>query len=353
LFGTPRQPPALPDSEAQILRDLLFVFQGIDGQFIKWDQRSNMFVSTDSKLSPAIKSLILQIQEMGCNYRQVHSFVSSVGNKGLIQQSLVSALHSQLTEYYRIIAQFETQLPKDSSERLVGPEMPEALSLKGLFVAIQEPLEKLRFMKVLVEACERLGKAHGGALITLLYAYRDSGDPSVQQFAQALLVEAQKPLVNMLRRWLFEGELDDPFQEFFIQADESRGVDLWRSKYTLNQEMIPSFVPSTLADQILYIGKCLNFIRHVCREHDYVVSWSRRRETCLSSRPSQAQDVDPAGLTSVVAKAHKEISRHLLDIIFSRHKFVEHLGGIKRYLLTGQGDFIQYLMEIVGYVCLF
>jgi len=196
---------------------------------------------------------------------------------------------------------------------------------------------------------DRLGKAHGGALITLLYAYRDSGDPSVQQFAQALLVEAQKPFVNMLRRWLFEGELDDPFNEFFIQADESRGVDMWSSKYTLNSDMIPSFITPMLAEQILYVGKCLNFIRHVCREHDYVVTWSRRRDTPLSS-PNQVQSIDARGLGSVVSKAHKEISRHLLDIIFSRHKFVEHLGGIKRYLLTGQGDFIQYLMEIVGYV---
>ena len=36
-----------------------------------------------------------------------------------------------------------------------------------------------------------------------------------------------------------------------------------------------------------------------------------------------------------------------MDIIFNQYKFKEHCLAIKRYILLGQGDFVQYLMEII------
>ncbi|KAF2289511.1 hypothetical protein GH714_036765 [Hevea brasiliensis] len=44
----------------------------------------------------------------------------------------------------------------------------------------------------------------------------------------------------------------------------------------------------------------------------------------------------------------KRIDKHLLDVLYTRYKFKEHCLAIKRYLLLGQGDFVQYLMDIVG-----
>lgn len=34
--------------------------------------------------------------------------------------------------------------------------------------------------------------------------------------------------------------------------------------------------------------------------------------------------------------------------IFGRYRFREHCLAIKQYLLLGQGDFIQYLMDLIG-----
>ena len=43
----------------------------------------------------------------------------------------------------------------------------------------------------------------------------------------------------------------------------------------------------------------------------------------------------------------KETSRHLLDVLYDKYKFVEHLKAMRRYLLLGQGDFIRHLMDLL------
>ena len=42
------------------------------------------------------------------------------------------------------------------------------------------------------------------------------------------------------------------------------------------------------------------------------------------------------------------IDKHLLETIFTKYSFVKHCNALKRYLLLGQGDFIQTLMDLLG-----
>ena len=41
------------------------------------------------------------------------------------------------------------------------------------------------------------------------------------------------------------------------------------------------------------------------------------------------------------------MSKRLLETLFKKYKFVEHLHAIRRYLLLGQGDFIRHLMDVL------
>lgn len=57
----------------------------------------------------------------------------------------------------------------------------------------------------------------------------------------------------------------------------------------------------------------------------------------------------PSGaLGKLVESADARISARLLATIFGRYRFREHCLAIKQYLLLGQGDFIQYLMDLIG-----
>lgn len=133
---------------------------------------------------------------------------------GMIEQSLCHHLHSQLTEYYRIIAVLESQMsasivadgqaePNDNSQS--DPrEQETGLTLKRLDVWIQEWRLRMRMMSVCVEGARgelstfihslllySVSESHGGALVNLIHGYADNGDPFVRQFTDQLLEEVK------------------------------------------------------------------------------------------------------------------------------------------------------------------
>lgn len=55
----------------------------------------------------------------------------------------------------------------------------------------------------------------------------------------------------MINRWVYNGELDDPFGEFFVTLNTSED-DSWGTKYKLEKEMIPSFIPTDVAEKVSF-----------------------------------------------------------------------------------------------------
>ncbi len=83
------------------------------------------------------------------------------------------------------------------------------------------------------------------------------------------------PILSMIKTWMIEGEINDPFNEFFVDTDLNVPDDkLWKSKYSLNYIMIPSFLSNELAKKILATGKAVNFIRRCCGEQDWILDVS-------------------------------------------------------------------------------
>ena len=113
--------------------------------------------------------------------------------------------------------------------------------MKRLFVWAQEPLERLRFMAALVENVEGL---RGGALCSGIFAHSRHGDPFVRNFVHKIMTQIAMPIFGMIRRWVFEGELEDPLNEFFIDKNDyvGKGHIWWSEKYVLRKEMLPTFI---------------------------------------------------------------------------------------------------------------
>lgn len=42
------------------------------------------------------------------------------------------------------------------------------------------------------------------------------------------------------------------------------------------------------------------------------------------------------------------LDRHLLQTLFNRYALLQHCDALKRYMLLGQGDFIESLMDLIG-----
>jgi gamma-tubulin complex component 3 len=139
-------------------------------------------------------------------------------------------------------------------------------------------MERMKWLAIVIDAVSLL---KGGAVCSALHSYVLNGSPSTRVFISRILKEVCSPILLMMRQWMLEGELNDPFGEFFVE-DTTRSLPpgqaqddrfLWADRYRLNHVMIPNGLLSyELAHKILLTGKAVNFIRRCCGEHDWIVA---------------------------------------------------------------------------------
>ncbi|KAI0353516.1 gamma-tubulin complex DGRIP91/SPC98 component [Trametes cingulata] len=382
--------PHIP--EHLILRDTLYLLQGISGKYVQFsvtkdaEQNKELVFTEDPRyfVPPPMRALIHRLAEVGHLYQRVDAFVREREGKvgvGMIEQSLCHHLQTQLTEYYRLIAVLESQMstvsrPEEGDGEGSARDEETGLTLKRLDVWIEDWRLRMRMMSVCVEGAR---DAHGGALVNLIHGYAENGDPFIRKFTNQLLEEVSKPFFATLHKWLFSGELYDPFSEFFVAVDpelahlqymqpslqgvgqlasdggfgggdvedtseeHAGGLQLWEQKYRFQQEMLPAFVGETFGRKIFSTGKSLNFIRYSCHDSDWVATREK-----LSNTGGTLKYSDIVGLERSIDTAYQIASQRLFDVFFDKYRLLDHLLALKHYLLLGYGDFTDQLMETLS-----
>ncbi|XP_047327004.1 gamma-tubulin complex component 3 [Impatiens glandulifera] len=340
-------------SEEVLVRDILYACQGIDGKVVKYDKDLDGYVLPDNiRLPRAKKTMVLKLCELGWLFRKVRGYISESMDKfpaedvGTVGQAFCAALQDELSEYYKLLAILEEQamnpLPLVSETATSG----NYISLRRLSVWLAEPMVKMRLMALLVDGCKVL---RGGAMVGSIHLQAQHGDPTVHDFLRRLLRRVSSPLFEMVRTWVLEGELEDIFSEFFILGQSVKAESLWREGYRLHSGMLPSFISQTLAQRILRTGKSINFLRVCCEDRGWADAATEAAAAAGTTTTRGGLGYgETDALESLVAEAAKRIDKHLMEVIYKRYKFKDHCLAIKRYLLLGQGDFVQYLMDIVG-----
>ncbi|EAA31729.1 hypothetical protein GE21DRAFT_8314 [Neurospora crassa] len=335
-------------SEPALLRDLPFTLQGLSSATLPF------LNDTTLKLPPTLPipiiSLLNTLAEPSLLYRGLNEFTKTPAN-GLLGQSLRAAISKELRSYLTLVATLETQIRRALSE--LDESAPRGgigktgVTLKRCVVWTREATMGLRLMSLIAEESKN---KHGGQLVTLIHNFSSShGDPVVAAFAERLLVDVTRPFYDILRRWIYDGELLDPHMEFFVREqnplDEERKdakakgqMSVWNSKYELVEDMVPSIITRNFADKVFLIGKSLNFIRHSCGDHKWVEDYSKNASRELKYG-------DTATLEAWIDEAHRETMSHLMRLLNDQFRVFDHLEALKRYILLGQGDFIALLME--------
>ncbi|XP_004303346.1 PREDICTED: gamma-tubulin complex component 3 [Fragaria vesca subsp. vesca] len=340
-------------SEEALVRDVLYACQGIDGKYVKFDSNADGYVLSDLvKVPRGTRIMVRKLCELGWLFRKVKGYISESmdgfpsADVGTIGQAFCAALQDELSDYYKLLAVLEAQamnpIPLVSETVSSG----NYLSLRRLSVWFAEPMVKMRLMAVLVDKCRVL---RGGARAGAIHMHAQHGDPLVHEFMGRLLRRVCSPLFEMVRSWVLEGELEDVFAEFFIVGQPVKAESLWREGYMLHAGMLPSFISQSLAQRILRTGKSINFLRVCCED----LGWADAATEAAAAAGTTTRRWglgygETDALESLVDGAAKRVDKHLLDVIYNQYKFKEHCLAIKRYLLLGQGDFVQYLMDIVG-----
>ncbi|KAE8135796.1 Spc98 family-domain-containing protein [Aspergillus pseudotamarii] len=346
------QPQPAPDNqqtlarpaENGLLRDLPFILQGLSSSNLE-------FTSSTLKLPPTLPipliSLLNTLAEPGLLYKGLSAFVES-SSGGLLNQSLRAALSNELRSYLGLVATLEGEIRRalaaPGASTSPASVAKTGVTLKRCIVWTRDATMALRLMSVIVEEAQN---KKGGQLISMIHGFSTShGDPFVCALAEKLLAHVTRPFYDMLRLWIYDGELSDPYQEFFVvepeissSADPRRiATSVWEDKYKLDDDLVPSIITQDFAKKVFLIGKSLNFIRYGCGDSGWVEAYSKE-----SSK--ELRYGDTASLETSIDEAYKSTMARLIYLMDEKFKLFDHLRALKKYLLLGQGDFIALLME--------
>ena len=334
-------------SEDALLRDIPFTLQGLSTKNLKFTSQNTL--ELPSSLSLPVTSLLNTLAEPSLLYRSLSEFVESK-DEGLIGQSLRSAVSNELRSYLGLISSLETQIRQAlATKNESGAQQSDGrvgVTLKRCVLWTREATMGLRIMSIM---SEEAGAKKGGQLVSMIHGFSTShGDPFVGAFAERMLAHVTRPFYDMLRQWIYDGELADPYNEFFVIEQASSvlvedprrapATSVWEEKYRLDESMIPSIITEDFARKVFLIGKSLNFIRYGCGDSAWVEAYSKEASRELKYG-------DTATLETSIDQAYKTTMARLTSLMDSKFQLFEHLNALKRYLLLGQGDFIALLME--------
>ncbi|GAA5916670.1 Spc98p [Sporobolomyces salmoneus] len=448
-----------PVPEPILIRDILYIFQGIDGQFIRFrtptprrpgpkrtftrgeivvsDERGVIDVPDEVEeleegeleegiefvelrkrgfsLPAPTRTLLHQLSELGWLYRKIGTALlrseqgrnhlltvrklgkpsnsSTTTRKrdkarerenqvGMIEQSLHAELQKEMTGYFALLSVLERKLERaeddydqdeqDGEKRLGDVRgLQGGLTLRKLDVWTQDIRLRMRMMGTLVS--EIGGSTVGGAFLTTLHAYTANGDPFIRNFSSRLLKTLSVPFFSTLSSWIYQGELRDPYSEFFVELnpalgnegderwkrrggnvvdgdywgnsfDDERGVpshELWADKFSFRKEMLPGFLEESFGRKIFSTGKSLNFMKYSCADNAWVIERNHQDDRAL-------EYADMASLERSISLAYSTASQRLFELFFDKFKLMDHLRALKDYLMLGKGDFCEILMEQLG-----
>ena len=349
-------------AEYELVRDVLFACQGIDGEHVKFSPSEQAYViSPNVRVSAGRRNLVKCLTETGWLFKKVKAALGEVNSTGIdvvdgdgsVRQAFRAAIQRELADYYKLMAVLEAQaqipivayVPDASpNEGQLQQRGDNYLTLRRLFVWLAEPLKTMRTLAILIDAT---ANKRGGAILTALHKFSKHGDPASNSLVRRILSTSATPFLGMIHRWTVSGELEDPCREFFVNVDHAvPDKDLWRQKYAFEEDMLPPFINRERGKTILRLGKNINFLRRCCDDS----SWSEYRADIMNA-VEKAGGLDyenPEGLDALVHEASKRVDTTVRKVFFERYRFGEHCSALKRYLLLGQGDLHECLMDLMG-----
>ncbi|CRG85953.1 Spindle pole body component alp6 [Talaromyces islandicus] len=332
-------------TEPALLRDLPYILQGLSSTNVEFSSSATLKLPTN--LSIPMTSLLHTLAEPCLLYKVLSTFVDG-SEGGLVSQALRAAIGNELRSYLSLVATLEGEIRRAltaaADETDPKGAVKGAVTLKRCVIWTREATMALRLMSSMVEQSK---DKKGGQLISLVHGFSSShGDPFVGNFAEKLLSHVTRPFYDMLRQWIYDGELSDPYMEFFVIEPEFRpstdprriASSVWEDKYKLDEGMVPSIITEDFAKKVFLIGKSLNFIRYGCGDSAWVEAYSKEASKELHYG-------DTATLEISIDEAYKTTMARLIHLMDTKFKLFEHFRALKKYLLLGQGDFIALLME--------
>ena len=371
------------NQESAILDDLLFVFMGYEGQYIRYVDKYNPSLEKDRLagpsfrilpgLDPSLRDLATSVLKMATYYSAMEAFIEVQSREefGAINHALCASISKLLKEYLVLVVQLEHQVlsnPSFTLHLLHLHTLPTCRMMFQLYTLAQEILKKNSLLEEdlddsvdgfddVDDILEQLREGgdlapgsmakkvcKGGNVLRLLTERLSfmSGDPAARTVLQTLLRDASRPYMAMLNEWLHHGGIRDPHSEFLIKEqqsikreklEEDYTDEYWEKRYTIRDTDVPPQLEG-VKDKVLLAGKYLNVVRE-CGGVDV---------------SKEVKDVptsfdDPQFLDNV-SGAYAHANSSLLNLLVTTHALGARLQSMKHYFFLDKSDFFTYFLDL-------
>ncbi|KAL7611990.1 hypothetical protein Lser_V15G05587 [Lactuca serriola] len=324
--------------ELIVIDDLLSALVGIEGRYISINRvggNDDSFIfNVDGSMDLALQESSKRIFPLCKSYLIINQFVESRSQfkSGLVNHAFAAALRALLLDYQAMVAQLEHQF------RL------GRLSIQGLWFYCQPMMGSMQALSTVIRKASASNFV-GSAVLNLLQSQAKimAGNYLVRSLLEKMIESANSAYLGILERWVYEGVIDDPHDEFFIAENKSLQKEsltedydamYWRQRYSLKDD-IPSFLANS-AETILTTGKSLN----VMRECGHTVQVPALENSKLMNFGSNDHYLE------CIKSAYDFASGELLNLMKDKYDLIGKLRSIKHYLLLDQGDFLVHFMDI-------
>lgn len=330
-------------AEHDVLHDLLHIFQGADGKYIKYSSSANSYLLAENvAVLHCVRQLVMELSELGWLYRQVTVYVEERGrdeSSGRAVQSFCRAVQGEVEEYLKLLETLQGQLQESGR-----------LSLMKLKLWMQDPMERMKWLYIMCCSANSTLNTKGldlkgGALASTLQQHVAGSPGTLHGLLSKLLEETCKPLLSMVQLWMVQGDACDLHGDFFVVEDLKVLEDrLWTAKYSLRVELVPTFLSYDHAYKIYLAGKAINFIRKCCGEAEWEVPSALKEP---GTRSWSEITSNPGVIDEWVVKIYEATNSQVVNLLFTKYRLLDHYESIRKYLLLGQGDFHQHLISLV------
>jgi gamma-tubulin complex component 2 len=373
---------SLEAQEAAIIEDLLFVFMGFEGQYIRFSDTYNPHDEKERLvgpqfrilpgLDPSLRDLTKSMLRMATHYIAVETCVEVLSRDeyGAVNHALCASLRRLIKDYLTLMAQLEHQMLTNPSFTLHVLNLHTKQTSHMLFQLYSTGIELLKANGVLedddsddsaddtdnlegiLESLREGGNVQlnakkickGGNVLGLITRRLSSmsGDPAARTLLTTLLREASRPYMAMLNEWLHHGGIKDPHAEFLIKEqksikrerlDQDYTDEYWEKRYTIRDALVPPQLEG-VKDKVLLAGKYLNVVRE-CGGVDI--------SKVVQDVPSSFDD--PRFLDNVNS-AYAYANASLFDLLLTTHALPARLRSLKHYFFLDRSDFFSYFLEL-------
>ncbi|KAF4587479.1 hypothetical protein GQ602_004172 [Ophiocordyceps camponoti-floridani] len=378
---------SLQSQEAAMVEDLLFVFMGYEGQYVRFvkgynpdderDRLSGPGFRMVPGLDPSLQDLTQSMLGMATHYAALVAFcdVQSRDEFGAVNQALCAAVRRFLHDYLVLMAQLETQFLTTGGSFTIHTLRLHTVSTGQMMLQLYSLARELLRKNGLLDeesdgdgdgdddgdsddydkVIERLtpggdllsaskGICKGGTVLGILTRRLEtlSGDPGARALLTTLLREASRPYMVMLNEWLHHGAINDPHGEFLIKEHKSirrerleqdYTDEYWERRYTMrDQPCAPQL--DGVRHKVLLAGKYLN----VVRECGGVDASKRVADVPLT--------LDDDGFLDNVNNAYAHANASLMQLLLTAHALPARLRSMKHYFFLDPSDYFSYFLEL-------